>query len=513
MPNTETLSPERPTLLLVDDAPINLELVLESLEREGYEVLVALDGEEALERAARVRPDLILLDVMLPGVDGFEVCRRLKAHPELADIPVIFMTSLSAPRDKLTGFAAGGVDYITKPLQLDETRARIQVHLKLRALNRQLDEHNAELTREIAERIRAEQALRDREDEARRLAAGLAEAQRIGHMGSWELDLASGRLVWSDEIYRIFEIDKGGFAASYPAFLERVHPDDRAMVDRAYAESVRERRLYQVDHRLLLPDGRVKHVREQGETFYARDGKPLLSRGTVQDITEIKETQIMLERSRAELRLLAARRDAEQEDERRELAHAMHEELGQTLVALRMKAARLYQHCRECDNDEVDALGDDILAMSEAAIRSIRRLVADIRPTTLDMGIVPALEWLADDFTQGLGIPCRFQAEDRDCTLVDTTATALFRLAQEALTNVALHADAHQVDMILRRDGDALQLTITDDGRGIRWEDLRKPTLGILGMREQLAVLGGTLNVGPGDKEGTVVRIRVPARL
>ncbi len=149
------------TILLVDDSAANLGVVVESLESHGYDVLVALDGEEALQRLEVAVPDLILLDVMMPGMDGFEVCRRLKAQDRTRDIPVIFMTSLSATEDKVQGFAVGGVDYITKPLQVEETRARIKTHLELRALRQKLEKQNEALQLEVAERKRAQESLRE----------------------------------------------------------------------------------------------------------------------------------------------------------------------------------------------------------------------------------------------------------------------------------------------------------------------------------------------------------------
>ena len=121
-------------------------------------------------------------------------------------------------------------------------------------------------------------ALRDSE-------ARLREAQRIAQLGSWELDLATNRLHWSPEIYTIFEIDAGIFEASYEAFLNKVHPDDRTLVNEAYQRSVRERATYEITHRVQFPDGRIKHVVERGNTIYAEDGTPLRSRGTVQDIS------------------------------------------------------------------------------------------------------------------------------------------------------------------------------------------------------------------------------------
>ena len=116
----------------------------------------------------------------------------------------------------------------------------------------------------------------------------LKEAQRITHIGSWELDLVNNKLDWSDEIFRIFEIDQNRFGANYEAFLNAIHPDDRDMVNRAYTDSLASRLPYYIDHRLLMPDGRIKYVREHCETFYGPDGNPVRSTGTVHDITEQK---------------------------------------------------------------------------------------------------------------------------------------------------------------------------------------------------------------------------------
>lgn len=131
------------TILIVDDTPANLGVLVETLGAAGYHLMVAEDGEEALAQTAQSQPDLILLDVMMPGIDGFETCRRLRAHPATRDVPVLFMTALSETADKVKAFAAGGVDYITKPIEHDEALARVHTHLTLRRLRRSLEEQLA----------------------------------------------------------------------------------------------------------------------------------------------------------------------------------------------------------------------------------------------------------------------------------------------------------------------------------------------------------------------------------
>jgi diguanylate cyclase (GGDEF)-like protein/PAS domain S-box-containing protein len=134
-------------VLIVDDIPANLGVAVSQLEDDGFQVFVAQDGEEGIARAKLVQPDLILLDVMMPGIDGFETCRRLKRIDSTRDIPVIFMTALSGINDEVAGFSAGGVDYITKPFRIEELLARVRTHLKLRSAQLRLAEQNAQLRR------------------------------------------------------------------------------------------------------------------------------------------------------------------------------------------------------------------------------------------------------------------------------------------------------------------------------------------------------------------------------
>jgi two-component system sensor histidine kinase/response regulator len=151
-------------ILIVDDHPTNIKVISDLLVNYGFEVLVAKDGENALRKLQRVLPDLILLDVLMPGLDGFETCRRLKEEPRTRDIPVIFMTALSDPVDKIKGLMLGAVDYVTKPLQHEEVIARVNVHLKLRNLTKQLEERNIRLQEEVRSRQLAESALRRSEE-------------------------------------------------------------------------------------------------------------------------------------------------------------------------------------------------------------------------------------------------------------------------------------------------------------------------------------------------------------
>ncbi|MGL5063922.1 MAG: sensor histidine kinase [Microcoleus sp.] len=136
-------------ILVVDDTPANLEVVCETLSDAGYEVITAIDGDRALKRVQSYPPDLILLDIQMPGIDGFETCKRLKADPETASIPIVFMTALSDTDSKVKGFDLGAVDYITKPFQEKEVLARVKTHLQLRQLTKNLEQRVAEKTADL----------------------------------------------------------------------------------------------------------------------------------------------------------------------------------------------------------------------------------------------------------------------------------------------------------------------------------------------------------------------------
>ncbi len=157
-------SPVTGSILLVDDMPTNLRILVDYFSQMGFDIFVARDGESALEQLQHTLPDFILLDIKMPGIDGFETCRRLKADGRTRDIPVIFMTSLTDTGDKVQGFQAGAVDYVTKPIDHEEVLARVTTHLTIRRLQTQLESRNEQLQQEIVERKRAEAALQDAND-------------------------------------------------------------------------------------------------------------------------------------------------------------------------------------------------------------------------------------------------------------------------------------------------------------------------------------------------------------
>ncbi len=144
-------SSQKDTILVVDDIPNNVSVLFSFLSKAGFKVLVAQEGKRAIHTAEQTKPDLILLDVMMPGIDGFEVCRILKTNEQTKNIPIIFMTALVDTVDKVKGFELGAADYITKPVQPEEVLARVYAHLKVQKLQRQLEQKNQELQLQTVE--------------------------------------------------------------------------------------------------------------------------------------------------------------------------------------------------------------------------------------------------------------------------------------------------------------------------------------------------------------------------
>ena len=188
MMNPGRVESKKADILIVDDIPDNLNTLSRTLESFGYNVIAAPGGELALQIAAKTPPDLILLDIIMPGIDGYETCRRLKAEKSTAEIPVIFITAKDEVESLVDGFSVGGVDYITKPFAENEVRVRVENHLKIHRLTQQLQKSNHELQQEIAQRQQAELA-RDEAEDARQTAhaqfsaLSQREAQRWGIAG------------------------------------------------------------------------------------------------------------------------------------------------------------------------------------------------------------------------------------------------------------------------------------------------------------------------------------------
>jgi signal transduction histidine kinase len=204
----QTVSP--PHILLVDDTPTNLKVLAEALQGQGWKTLMAADGESAIEQVAYRRPDLILLDVMMPGIDGFETCRRLKADPTTQDIPIIFMTALSDTLDKVRGLELGAVDYITKPFQQEEVIARTKLHLRLSQLTQRLEQEVADRTQALTDSLQQLQSTQLQLVQSEKMSTLGQMVSGIGHEINNPINFISGNLeyieTYANSLFRLIAL-------------------------------------------------------------------------------------------------------------------------------------------------------------------------------------------------------------------------------------------------------------------------------------------------------------------
>ena len=288
----ESVHPIKATILAVDDTPANLHLLAKMLSNQGYKLRIIADCEQALSSAQAYPPDLILLDILMPQMDGYEVCSKLKADERTKNIPVIFISALNEGFDKVKAFEVGGVDYITKPFIAEEVIARVENQLRLRTQEKQLLEQNAKLTSEIEERKLAEEKLKKSE-------ANLIQAQRVAHVGDWEFDVLTGKITWSEEKFRIFGLDSALEEPSFAELLEIIHPDDRELFQQAVSCAIAQGVSYEIDFRIRRPNGEVRYIEARGEAVFNDSGQVIQLFGTVLDITERKQREEALQQSEA----------------------------------------------------------------------------------------------------------------------------------------------------------------------------------------------------------------------
>ena len=282
------LSPSRVrtrTILIIDDTPANLGVVAQNLEENDCEILVAQDGEEGLKRAALAQPDLILLDVMMPGIDGIETCRRLKASEATRAIPVIFMTALADVADKVAGFAVGGVDYVTKPFQVEELLARVNTHLALCAIQQELAAQNRRLGEEVAVRRKAEAALQLSEVRYRRLFETAKD-------GILLLDFSTARVIDANPMLaKMFGYDAAALRGQVFHEIEpfRSVPDCRVALADLQASGVAF-----ADHWALSTGENIRIDVEFVGSVYVMDGAKVIQ-CNFRDITDRKKAEARIQ--------------------------------------------------------------------------------------------------------------------------------------------------------------------------------------------------------------------------
>jgi PAS domain S-box-containing protein len=361
------------------------------------------------------------------------------------------------------------------------------------------------ICQDITERYRIELDLRARELQ-RETAHGLA------NLGSWEIDLASGERVWSEQLYKVFGVARS-VRPTRQAFLDLVHPEDRARVDALTRDVPGTGLVPEEPFRIVRPDGAVRICRSRAQVQYDAAGKAVRVIGFCQDVTERVQSAESL-RQYAEQLLITSRRVVDaQEAERRQLASELHDRVGPNLTALGINLRLVEQVLSPDSAGRVGSTLKDSARLLQETVAVMRDVMAELRPQSLDdYGLVVALRTLAAGFTSRTGIPVNIRASDAPGRASGGADLALFRIAQEALNNVAKHAQATRVDIRYAETADSLSLEIEDDGQGL---DLEKVQLnggwGLLIMRERAESIGARFDVDSGSGRGVLLRVMLGA--
>jgi PAS domain S-box-containing protein len=450
-------------ILIVDDEPLGRETLAVLLGPLGYQLAFAAGGAEALHQAAALQPDLILLDVMMPGMDGFEVCRRLRADPVLGDVPIILLTALDDRDARLRGIEAGADDFVSKPFDRVELRARVRTIMRLNRYRRLLVERGK-----------------------------LAHVIEFAPDGLLIVDQAGMIVLANPAIVQLL-------GACSPADLLGEHitsllsPDQRAACRVCLERVLVSGGAVRVESTLASPSRQYVPI-EMHIGYLSWNDRPA-AQIIARDITERKQAELL-------------------EEERRLIAYELHDGLAQMVISthqhLQAFAAR---HRPRGQPTRVEL--DRVLDLARRSVTEIRRVIAGLRPTALDdFGLATALHMHVAAL-QAEGWEISYHESLGAKRLPPMIETVLYRVTQEALTNVRKHAQATRVAVTLARDEQRLRLEVQDWGCGFEPAHVLADAglgerIGLRGMRERVALLGGHWSVRSSPGNGALVVAEIP---
>lgn len=292
-------------ILIVDDLPDNLRVLSNTLTKQGYQVRCAKNGSMALRGVQAAAPDLILLDIKMPDMDGYQVCQHLKATPASSDIPVIFMSALDDVLDKVKAFEVGGVDYITKPFQVEEVLARVKSQLALQAAKKEIHQLNValelrieqrtaqlatanhELQKEVTDRKLAEHLLQESEEKLEGILSSLEEVV-------WSICATTRELLYiNPAAQRVYGHPPSTFFNNSGLWLEVVHPDDRQQFT-LFHHNLLDVGQTKLEYRILRSDGEVRWLSLRCHVIYNKQGAANRIDGIIEDITQRKQVEAQL---------------------------------------------------------------------------------------------------------------------------------------------------------------------------------------------------------------------------
>jgi PAS domain S-box-containing protein len=516
---------EKVNILMVDDQPAKLlsyEVMLGGL---GENLIKANSAKEALELLLKTDVAVVLMDVSMPELDGFQLAAMIRQHPRFQRTAIIFVSAVHlTDLDQLKGYEHGAVDYISVPVVPELLRAKVRVfadlHRKTRqleALNRDLEQRVLERTEEIA--AKAELLLRLNSElvgKNQELDAIIRTAPDI--IFSRKAD--GSRDYISDRFYDFTGAARGsgeGFG-----WLDYVHPHDNEKAMAEWLRCVESGADYEVEYRLRSKDGDYRWFRARAVPI--RDGGKIGKwYGTCSDIHDSKlleqsirdnaaELEKMVDRRTDELRRLSIRLMTMQDQERRRIARDLHDGLGQELAVAKMVLDKKLLQKSDHPPEDTWVQASEIV---DRAIQQVRTMSHLLHPPLLDeVGLMSALSWYVEGLTKRSGIETSLDVQPPDFPrLSSEVETAVFRIVQEALTNVFRHSGARKVGISLTQKNGVLVVAVRDDGKGIgkKIVDLEPDSVGvgIGGMKQRAKEFGGELrltNVNP----GTLVELMIP---
>jgi PAS domain S-box-containing protein len=340
----------------------------------------------------------------------------------------------------------------------------------------------------------------------------LSEAQKLAHFGSWNWDIETNTLTWSDEIYRIFGLEPQERDTTFEAYLEVLHPEDEDFILNIVNINAGQNEPLSYHHRIVRPDGQVRILYAHRNVVSDEDGNPVRTFGTVQDVTERVQAEEQLKSSNEKLRALAARLQAVREEESLMIAREIHDELGSALTGLKMDISWSNKHLPAEGGEPLRRKFAEMSQLIDETIQKVRNISTELRPAILDdLGLAAAIEWQCKEFERRTEIKCRITSLYEEAELSPEKATAVFRIYQEILTNVARHSRADSVETSMEKSGEDLILKVADNGVGIKGSDVSdSKSLGILGIFERAVVFGGNVKIDGTEGVGTTVTVSIP---